>query len=93
MAGASQKASDEEILMAVEACPEPVVGTGELARLFDYTPQGMAPRLKTLRRKGFVESKQVAGVSVWWITELGHKALHGKLRPEDIDLDDFIFED
>lgn len=76
--------SDEDILKAISDEESPVLGTSELARIFDYSPAGMAKRLSNLNQY-LVSSRDCGGVRIWWLTEKGEKYLEGDLEASQLE--------
>lgn len=76
--------SDEAILEAIAEEDSPVLGTSELARLFDYSPAGMKGRLEKLP-DDLVRSRDCGGVTIWWLTEKGRAYLAGELDANELE--------
>jgi len=75
--GRQKKLDGAEILKAIALSPDPVVTAPELAgQIEEYGEDGVRHRLKELRDRGLVNSRDVgARATVWWITPDGRAAI------------------
>lgn len=62
----NMKATDEELLKAIESVDEPVASAREVADSVGMTRTAVTERLKELRDDGDVAKKSVGRGFVWW---------------------------
>jgi predicted transcriptional regulator len=65
----NQKATDKEIINAVNAVEEPVASASEVSTALSMTRTGVTNRLKELQKEGRVAQKSVGNGYVWWVID------------------------
>jgi len=78
MGGRKNTVSDEEILKFVAGAnmpSNPIVTTTEVANHFEFSNQGMTPRLESLEEDGLIRRKRAGQTDVWWLSEKGEKCI------------------
>jgi len=58
---------DEDILDIFREASDPFLGTGEVADVLDYSPQGASKRLDELVADGKLSKKIVGNTSIYWL--------------------------
>ena len=63
-----QTVSDDEIVETMASLPDPAFTTGELAKIFDMTVEGIRRRLNSLHDESKVcRKKPTSRTVIWWV--------------------------
>jgi DNA-binding MarR family transcriptional regulator len=73
--GPDREATDERILRAIRDAYAPAVGTSEIAEELDVQRQTADRHLRSIADEGFVNTKKIGRVRVWWLSDKGRKLL------------------
>ena len=85
MAGREETVSDKEILKFFEDADDPILGTGDVAELLDFSKRGARERLYKLTDKGLIDYRKIGRVPAFWITDKGRAYLEGDLDADELD--------
>jgi len=73
--GPDREATDERILRVIRDAYAPAVGTSEIAEELDVERQTVDKHLRNLSEDGYVNTKMIGQVRVWWLSDAGRKLL------------------
>ena len=73
--GPDREATDERILRAIRDAYAPAVGTSEIADELGVERQTVDRHLRDLSDEGYVNTKMIGQVRVWWLSDEGRKRL------------------
>jgi len=73
--GPDREATDERILRAIRDAYAPAVGTSEIADELGVERQTADRHLRDLSEEGYVNTKKIGRVRVWWLADKGRKHL------------------
>lgn len=73
--GPDREATDYRILRAIRDAYAPAVGTSEVADELGVRRQTVDKHLRKLVEEGYVNSKKIGRVRVWWLSDQGKKRL------------------
>lgn len=73
--GPDREATDERILQAIRDAYAPAVGTSEIAEELNVERQTVDRHLRNLAEDGYVNTKKIGQVRVWWLADEGRKRL------------------
>lgn len=76
--GPDREATDMDILRAIRDAYAPAVGTSEIADVVGVERQTVDKHLRDLVEQGYVITKMIGQVRVWWLSDKGRKHLSNR---------------
>jgi len=76
--GPDREATDKEILSAIQSAYSPAVGTSDVAERIGVERQTADKYLRELEESGYVNTRMIGQVRVWWLDDEGRRLLDEK---------------
>jgi DNA-binding MarR family transcriptional regulator len=67
--GRKEEIDEADVFFAIKQCPDPFVGTTELAEALGVSSPTVRKRLCGLQKEGLVKKKGVGSGDGWWIPQ------------------------